>query len=164
MYVTFPSKTQQGIQNEVLTSLAETDGRIRIVFATSALEMGVNLPNIRRVLHYGIPSDTEEYVQEVGRGERDNQRFKAMMLYKSFDLAVCEEEMKNYVRNPANRCRRDYSCIFQGKKKADRLTIGHDCCDICTETCACGDEEMHNATSFQWNEIFFQLSHIIGLG
>ena len=147
MYAMFHSKTPRGIQEEVLTSLAETGGRVRIVFATNALGMGINLPDIRRVIHYGIPRDTEEYIQEVGRGGRDNQRFKAIMTYKPFHLAVCEEEMKSYVRNPSNQCRRKLLMRFF-KEKVERSSVAHDCCDICTKTCDCGDEEMHNGTPF----------------
>jgi hypothetical protein len=36
---------------------------VRVVFATSALGMGVNLPNIRHIIHYGVPHDVEEYLQ-----------------------------------------------------------------------------------------------------
>ena len=40
----------------------------KLVMATSALGMGVNIPNITRILHYGIPEDTESNLQAVGRG------------------------------------------------------------------------------------------------
>ena len=74
-----PFKTPQAIIEKVLDSLGEKDGLGRIVCATNALGMGVNIPNIRRVVHYGIPRDTEEYIQEVGRGGRDKEKFEAIM-------------------------------------------------------------------------------------
>ena len=49
----------------------------RVVCATSALGMGVNLPNIRRIIHLGIPRDMEEYLQDVGRG---GEKLEALML------------------------------------------------------------------------------------
>ena len=55
MYAMYHSKTPQTIQEKVLDPLGEKDGLVRIVFATNALGMGVNIPNIRRVVHYGIP-------------------------------------------------------------------------------------------------------------
>ena len=64
----YHARTPQGIQDRVLSSLGETDGFVRIVFATNALGMGVNLADIRRVIHYEIPRDTEDYLHEVGRG------------------------------------------------------------------------------------------------
>ena len=57
MYAIYHSRTPQGIQDRVLSSLGETDGFVRIVFATNALGMGVNLADIRRVIHYEIPRE-----------------------------------------------------------------------------------------------------------
>lgn len=75
----YHSKTPEQIKQKVLSSLLEEDGDCRIVIATSALGMGVNIPNIRQIIHYGAPSDLESYVQEVGRGGRDGQPCKAIL-------------------------------------------------------------------------------------
>ena len=49
-------KTPEEIQRKVLESIVDPTGMVRLVFATSALGMGVNLPNIRRIIHLGIPN------------------------------------------------------------------------------------------------------------
>lgn len=43
MYSMYHSRTPKGIQEKVLSSLAKIDGLVRIVFATNALGMGINL-------------------------------------------------------------------------------------------------------------------------
>ena len=63
--------TKQHIKDAVLSSLLDSSGTIRVVIATSALGMGVNMQNVRRVIHYGPPKDIEAYMQESGRGGRD---------------------------------------------------------------------------------------------
>ena len=36
------------------------------MIATSAFRLGVDIPDIRRIIHWGLPSTKEEYVQETG--------------------------------------------------------------------------------------------------
>ena len=66
MYAMYHSRTPKGIQEKVLFSLASIDGLVRIGFATNALGMGIKLPDIRRVIHYGIPRDTEIICKKLG--------------------------------------------------------------------------------------------------
>ena len=62
------------------------------MFATSALSMGVNIPYIHRDIHYDMPGDVKQYVQEIGRGHRDdgNQKATAVlyMLYTIYHTAM----------------------------------------------------------------------------
>ena len=50
-----------------------TKGRLRIVVATVAFGMGLNIPAIRAIIHYDIPKSFESFVQEIGRAGRDGQ-------------------------------------------------------------------------------------------
>ena len=101
----FHSKTPEQIKQKVL-SLLEENGNCRIVIATSALGMGVNIPNIRQILHYGTPPDLESYLQEVGRGGREP--CKATLYYRPFHLAHCDENMRNFLKNTDGNCRRKF--------------------------------------------------------
>ncbi|XP_042638944.1 ATP-dependent DNA helicase Q4 [Orycteropus afer afer] len=48
-------------------------GRLRVVVATVAFGMGLDRPDVRAVLHLGLPPSFESYVQAVGRAGRDGQ-------------------------------------------------------------------------------------------
>ncbi|XP_075861026.1 LOW QUALITY PROTEIN: ATP-dependent DNA helicase Q4 [Microcebus murinus] len=48
-------------------------GQLRVVVATVAFGMGLHRPDVRAVLHLGLPSSFESYVQAVGRAGRDGQ-------------------------------------------------------------------------------------------
>ncbi|XP_023597407.1 ATP-dependent DNA helicase Q4 [Trichechus manatus latirostris] len=48
-------------------------GRLRVVVATVAFGMGLDRPDVRAVLHLGLPPSFESYVQAVGRAGRDGR-------------------------------------------------------------------------------------------
>ena len=57
------------------------DGSVKIVFATSAFGMGVDIEDIRVVVNYLISETVEQYYQEVGRGGRDGKPAYGYLLY-----------------------------------------------------------------------------------
>ena len=56
-------------------------GDVKIVFATSAFGMGVDIEDIRVVVNYLISETVEQYYQEVGRGGRDGKTAYGYLLY-----------------------------------------------------------------------------------
>jgi superfamily II DNA helicase RecQ len=46
--------------------------------------MGLDVPNVRLVIHYQHPSSVEDYLQEFGRAGRDGQRSVAVLLHADF--------------------------------------------------------------------------------
>ncbi|KAL8399697.1 hypothetical protein RB594_000194 [Gaeumannomyces avenae] len=62
--------------------------KVDIVVATIAFGMGIDKPNIRNVVHYGIPGSVEEYSQQVGRAGRDGKPSSCMFYLCPEDLDV----------------------------------------------------------------------------
>ena len=75
----FDSDMGDGDKDAVMRGFA--DGSIKIVFATSAFGMGVDIGDIRVVVNYLISETIEQYYQEVGRGGRDGKPSYGYLLY-----------------------------------------------------------------------------------
>ena len=73
--------------------------QVTVIVATSAFGMGIDKPDVRRVLHWGPPQTLEAYYQEAGRAGRDGKASECLVLWrpKDFSWGNIAPEMKRYV-------------------------------------------------------------------
>ena len=62
-----------------------TAGKYSVVVAISAFGLGVDIPNIRLVIHAGLPLGMSEYTQQIGRGGRNGKKTHCILLYAPGD-------------------------------------------------------------------------------
>ena len=80
---------------------------VTTIVATSAFGMGIDKPDVRRVLHWGPPPTLEAYYQQAGRAGRDGEASECLVLWRPQDLAWgnIAPEMKHYVESRSDHRR-----------------------------------------------------------
>jgi ATP-dependent DNA helicase RecQ len=65
---------------------------IQMVFATSAFGMGIDIHDIRGVVHYLLPESIEQYYQQIGRVGRDGKPAWALLFYSDKNVQVRKKD------------------------------------------------------------------------
>lgn len=61
---------------------------LEVVVTTVAFGMGIDKPNIRWVFHADVSPSIDEYYQELGRAGRDGEPARAVLYFRTEDLAL----------------------------------------------------------------------------
>lgn len=78
----------------------------QVITATSALGMGVDIPDIRCIIHVGMPRTLLDYAQESGRAGRDGQASEAIIIQPGGRVEG-DEAVEDYMEVvPGVGCRR----------------------------------------------------------
>lgn len=91
--------TSESCKKAILNSFRERGGCLRIVIASVAFGMGVNCPDVRKVVHFRAPASLTSYVQESGRGGKDNQASQAILFYSAKEFGVRKAKITKTATN-----------------------------------------------------------------
>ena len=61
------------------------NNHVPVLVATKAFGMGIDKPNIRYTVHFGMPGSLESFYQEAGRAGRDQRRAQCTVVFSEYD-------------------------------------------------------------------------------
>lgn len=136
----FHAKTPQHSKDIILQSLTDPKGIVRVVFASVAMGMGIDLKGVDTIIHYGAPSSIEDYFQASGRGGRSGASARSIVYWKPSDCPrrkapVTQHEhevndVRSYVEN-SSVCRRLWLNQYFNSQTAKPGDDPIMCCDVC---------------------------------
>ena len=123
------------------------EDKITCIVATISFGMGIDKPDIRKVIHYGCPKDIESYFQETGRAGRDGKPSTCLIYYAPTDFAtnryflkdIFDDKLRQYKEHMIyamekylyiTDCRRKYLLNYFGEVAPTQPV----CCDNCSNT------------------------------
>lgn len=126
------------MKERIIKSFCSARSKLRVIIATTAFGMGIDCPDIRRVIHWGPPSEVDHYVQEAGRAGRDGLPAEALLLYAKAMHHV-KDKMQEYGKN-VDVCRRKllFKDFILGQVAPVSSHVAKcSCCDVCKSSCLC---------------------------
>ena len=151
LFAMYHARVDEDDKKTILEAFQPGDSKCRLLFSTIAFGMGVDIPDIRTVIHYGPSSDIESYFQESGRAGRDGKDSRAVIyVYPGSLLGHIDNSMKAYCTLEEGKCRRDELLKhFPGRRGHHALHFPHACCDQCKRKCECGQEHKHAISAME---------------
>ncbi|CAC5393926.1 unnamed protein product [Mytilus coruscus] len=129
-------------KSHVLDEFQKLDSSLRVVFATIAFGMDINISDIERVIHWGGPRGLEQFSQESGRAGRDGRSNVSVIYFSGYDLAKgnCSKEVREFCKT--EDCLRNTLCAYFQLDTSGYSVIKPDppctCCSNCKLKCVCG--------------------------
>ena len=133
----FTAVSTTEMKDMVLDTFKNFDTNLRLLICTTAFGLGVECPDIERVINWGTPNTLEELVQETGRGGRDGRQVEAILYAKKIGKNITTA-MREYQDNVKECRRRKLFRHFLFVEPGEQLPLkAYCCCDLCCKLCQC---------------------------
>lgn len=106
-----------------------TNHEIDIIVCTNAFGMGIDIPDIRYVIEYDLPSCIEDFSQQSGRCSRDGEYAESVVLFSLNDVETIEYFIDHIDNDEKNdfELKRIKSDRYSKLDKMVKLCMGNEC-------------------------------------
>ena len=137
----FHASTDEESNERIMESFICPSGQLKLLISTVAFGMGVNIPDVDLVLHWGIPPSSLSYWQEIGRCARDGRDGYAICYAFKRSISKCNsDDLKNMLeKDEQTQCiRKEVLRTFKLKGIPDiAVPPTSDMHENCNEHCSC---------------------------
>lgn len=156
----YHAKLEHDEKERVMSRWVEGDPDYMVVVATIAFGMGVDKPDTRFVIHFDMPQNIEEFIQQAGRGGRDGKACLSILYYSlqgrnlGVKFARTEQEIESLKAlaiygETTNKCRHlSLASYFEQVP-----TNSHDWCDFACDICK--DQRKVQKLYESWQDSFY---------
>ena len=103
-------------------------GKRKIMIATSAFSMGIDVPDIELVVHFNAPISMTDYIQQIGRAGRDGRKAHCVLFYdqNGDDDAISASFIKKAKKQSPEAAK-----VIKAKLRQVHNFIHSDSCMVC---------------------------------
>jgi len=73
------------------------ENKTRVIVATNAFGMGIDNPNVEKIIHLSIPESLESYFQETGRAGRTGDKSNIYLIINSDEIVKIKKWISNQI-------------------------------------------------------------------
>ena len=103
-------------------------GKRKIMIATSAFSMGIDVPDIELVVHFNAPISMTDYIQQIGRAGRDGRKAHCVLFY---DRNGDDDAISNSFIKKAKKQSPEAAKVIKAKLRQVHNFIHSDSCMVC---------------------------------
>ena len=104
-------------------------GKRKMMIATSAFSMGIDVPDIELVVHFNAPINMTDYIQQIGRAGRDGRKAHCVLFY---DQNGDEGIVRSFIRKAEKYSSKAEKQLKNHWKQVQKFIESDNCmtCDI----------------------------------
>lgn len=167
----FHANTDDISKKRIMEQFISTSGHLKLLISTVAFGMGVNIKDVDLIIHWGLPSSSLCYWQEIGRCARDGRNGYAICYSFKRSENICQDDsLKKIVEKESPvHCLREVllqNFLLKGIPESALVAItadkptNHDtcdklcacskcsCCSKCIDRCKCSKKSKNILDSF----------------
>lgn len=160
----YSAATAEPDQRCVMDRYKTPDRNLRVLISTTAFGMGIDIPDIDIVVHWGLPRTTLQYFQQAGRAGRDGRKATSLLYVFPTSVNSCKDKsmteiadvdfkeclrlkiLKSFCVNLAAETQLEnlkaeiHKCTAPCGEEPCKCSSCK-CCQICTKLCLCSKDK-----------------------